>query len=433
MAAGSAGRIPAPVAVPGPDGPWPRVRGALAAAGTVLLYGYQADWLDPAGDPGRLRPLLGRDWSRYASLTHPVTRRRFAASRLVLRHAVAAVIDTAPDLVDLAYQPGGRPFVRGCDQIDVSLSHTEEVIVVGITRRGRLGVDVERADRRLAGTGSEPRTCTPHEYAALRATAGRERNDALVRLWTLKEAYSKAVGQGLRFRFTEFGFDPAAPGEERGARLVRPDGTPVDGDEWAFATFRVGRYVLSAAVCDAGFGGGTDLSVRTALDEGLLDTLLLGGPGGQGAPGGRSGDPARLLGDPDGVHPVAGVQLGDDRREVVADRSRGQVQAAGDLRGVGAPRGEAEHLGLPRGERVLRGVPGGEGELGVDDPLSRGDGPYRLGEPVGRRLLEEEAGDLGGHRPAEDAGAAEAGEDQGAAVREPRLQFGGGREAVGPG
>ncbi|GES27561.1 4'-phosphopantetheinyl transferase superfamily protein [Streptomyces angustmyceticus] len=260
-----------PRAVAGPQGPWHTVHDDLSATGVVLVYGLLAQWLPHIQDVARVRPVLGRDWHRYQTLTHPRAKERFLASRLLLRHAAAVAIETAPDLVDLAYQPGGRPFVRGCDQIDISLSHTEEVMVVGITSRGRVGVDVELAARRMAGTGSEAQGCTPFERQRLDAADGRDRNDTLVRLWTLKEAYSKALGQGLRFRFTEFGF--ALDGTR--ARLVGPDGRDAGADDWLFATFAVeDKYVVSAAVQDAGFGDGTDLSVQTALDAGLLDALL---------------------------------------------------------------------------------------------------------------------------------------------------------------
>lgn len=324
------GRIGRPLHAHGPDGPWDRVRDELAGAGSVLVYGTMPAWL-PREDAGNgLRLLLGRDWYRYEKFTQPRMRERFVASRLLLRHAAAATLRTAPHLVDLSYQPGGRPYVRGCDQIDVSLSHTEDMMVVGITRRGRIGVDVERADRRLAHTGSESQACTPYEKERLDAGGDAARNDTMVRLWTLKEAYSKALGQGLRFRFTEFGFAL----RESGARLVRPDGTPANGSAWTFGTFGVGdRYVVSAAVYDTGFGEPADVAVDTMLDQGLFDALLA-------APGPGSGDPAGLFGDPDGVDPVAGAQLADDGREVVADRSLGQVEASGDLGRVRTAGGE---------------------------------------------------------------------------------------------
>lgn len=345
-----AASIPHPLTVHGADGPWEPLREVLADTGSVVVHGDAADWRPGPEAMDGARRILGRDWRRYESLVQPRMRERFVASRLLLRCAAAAALRTAPQLVDLAYQPGGRPYVRGCDQIDVSLSHTEDMLVVGITRRGRIGVDVERADRRLAGTGSELQACTPYETAQLDAGGAAARNDTMVRLWTLKEAYSKALGQGLRFRFTEFGFDLRTPD----ARLVRPDGSPAGGPEWAFATFPAGQgYVVSVAVHDEGFGEAADLSVGTALDEGLLDALfgcLPGhdpGPPGEpvGVPSGEpartpSGDPARLLGDPYRVDAVAGAEFADDRREVVADRALGQVQAAGDLGGVRALGGE---------------------------------------------------------------------------------------------
>ncbi|NGO43910.1 4'-phosphopantetheinyl transferase family protein [Streptomyces ureilyticus] len=263
-----------PQPVLGPGAAWDRVGQELADTGSVLVYAAMPGWL-PRGDADSVRHLLGRDWDRSESFVRAPMRDRFIASRLFLRHTAAAVLGTTADQVDLSYEPGGRPYVRGCDQIDVSLSHTERLMVVAVTRRGRIGVDVERADRRLVGTGSEAMACTPYERDLLDAGGAEARNGTLVRLWTLKEAYTKALGQGLRFRFTEFGFELG----ERGARLVRPDGTPAGGTEWTFATFHVGeRYVVSAAVHDAGFGELADLSVATMLDEGLLDTLL-GAPG----------------------------------------------------------------------------------------------------------------------------------------------------------
>ncbi|MFJ9694866.1 4'-phosphopantetheinyl transferase family protein [Kitasatospora sp. NPDC101183] len=258
--------------MPGPQGPWEPVREDLAETGAAVVYGTLGTWSAYLQQPEVLQPLLGRDWARYLSQPHPRSKERFLASRLLLRQAAAEAIGTVPELVDLAYHPGGRPYVRGCDQIDISLSHTEEVMIVGVTRRGRIGVDVELAGRRMAGTASETQGFTHVELADLDRAPASRRNDLLVRLWTLKEAYSKALGQGLRFRFTEFGF--ALDGA--GARLMQPDGRPVaGGSAWTFVTFLVEpRYVVSVAVYDSGFGGGVDLSVETALDDGLLDTLL---------------------------------------------------------------------------------------------------------------------------------------------------------------
>ncbi|MFS8200181.1 4'-phosphopantetheinyl transferase family protein [Streptomyces sp. CWNU-52B] len=261
-----------PVAVPaagllpvsGPGGPWEEALEVLAARGTVLVHGRVADWLPEETGAHALRPLLGRDWKRYERIAHPRVRAAFLASRLMLRHTAARALSEAPDAVELAYKPEGRPYLRGCEQLDISLSHTAELMVAGVTSRGLLGVDVERVARPLAGTGLESEVCTPHERSLLEALPAESRNSALVRLWTLKEAYTKAIGQGLRFRFTEFGLacDDAAIG------LRRPDGSPAGGEEWSFASWALdSEYVVGVALGEEGPGGAVDLGFRPAPDE----------------------------------------------------------------------------------------------------------------------------------------------------------------------
>ncbi|MDH6110624.1 4'-phosphopantetheinyl transferase [Kitasatospora sp. MAP12-15] len=281
-----------PLRVYGPAGPWDAVREALAERGSAVLVSRLGDWLpadpDPVSDGSGAADaveaaddcaVLGRDWARYQAMSHDQVRARFLASRLLLKHAAGEVLQARPETVDLAYKLGGRPYLRGCDQVDISLSHTEDLLVVGLTRRGWIGVDAELAARRLLGTGAEKQICTPHEISLLEAEPEHRRNPALVRLWTLKEAYSKAIGQGLRFRFTEFGF---APGAER-VQVLRPDGSPGTGEEWSFGTWEIDRlYTVSVALFDAGFGDTADIAARTMLDDGLVDALIASG-GREGA------------------------------------------------------------------------------------------------------------------------------------------------------
>ncbi|MGP3987932.1 4'-phosphopantetheinyl transferase superfamily protein [Streptomyces sp. 3N207] len=271
-----------PVRVSGPEGPWERVREAVERHGSVVVHARLAQWLpDDLEDEG-LRPLLGRDHARFRKMTHPQVRARFVASRLLLKHVACAVIEAAPEAVELAYKPGGRPYLRGLDQIDISLSHTEDLLLVGLTRRGWIGVDAEAKDRPMLGLGTENQVCTPYERSTLAQIAEERRNAALVRLWTLKEAYSKAIGQGMRFRFTEFGFSP----QDRNVQVLRPDGAPGTGEEWAFHTCLIDRaYTVSVALFDAGFGDTSDTAAATMLDAGLIAALVDGTDGMDGTDG----------------------------------------------------------------------------------------------------------------------------------------------------
>ncbi|GAA2077434.1 hypothetical protein GCM10009801_33530 [Streptomyces albiaxialis] len=241
-----------PLRAAGPTASWTAVRRAVGTHGSVLVHARLADWAPPDPEAPELARLLGRDHARCRELTHRGIKSRFVASRLLLKHVAGAVAGLPPEAVELGYRPGGRPYLRGLAPLDISLSHTEDLLLVGLTRRGWIGVDAEARDRPMLGLGTDVQVCTPHELRMLAAMAEERRNGALVRLWTLKEAYSKAIGQGMRFRFTGFGFGP----EDRNVSVLRPDGTEGRGEEWMFHTCVVDRaYTVSVALFEAGTGG----------------------------------------------------------------------------------------------------------------------------------------------------------------------------------
>ncbi|MFF6779095.1 4'-phosphopantetheinyl transferase family protein [Streptomyces sp. NPDC012637] len=244
-----------PVRHRGGGGSWEEVRDAVAVRGSCVVYADVDDWV-PAdvGAPELAADLGADDHARLVRMPASRNRDRFVAARLLLKSAAGAVFGAPPRELELAYKPGGRPYLRGIDQLEIGLSHTEGLLVVGLTRVGRIGVDTEPADRRMLELGTEHKACTPYELECLEEVPPERRNRDLVRLWTLKEAYSKAISQGLRFRFTEFGFSP--PGGP--IRMLLPDGTPRAGREWTFHSWLVeDAYTVSAAVKDPGFGEGT--------------------------------------------------------------------------------------------------------------------------------------------------------------------------------
>jgi len=257
-----------PLRLRGPAGPWQRVQRSLREHGAALAYGLLEDWQPDDLDGAELRRLLGQDWNRYLAMEHQPVRARFAASRRLIKYVAGRVVQAAPHTVELAYRPGGRPYLRGCGQIDISLSHTGDLLLLGLTRRGDIGVDVEQSDRRMRLTGIERRFWTPYEIEVLSGVAEEERPREMVRLWTLKEAYSKAIGQGMRFRFNAFGFGVAGR-----PRVLTPDGLPGTGEEWTFGSSAVeGGYTVSWALHDTG-GRGRETAAAAMLDAGLVDAL----------------------------------------------------------------------------------------------------------------------------------------------------------------
>ncbi|MBT2479888.1 4'-phosphopantetheinyl transferase superfamily protein [Streptomyces sp. ISL-94] len=241
--------LEAPLYVPGPEGPWDEVGDRLDDAGRAVVCTTWGQWLTAVLLDPALRPLLGEDWPRFRQTPAAAGRMRFAVSRFVVKYTAATALDVPVDTLDLGYGPGGRPVLRGQGSgVEVSLAHTGELIVVGVSRTGPIGVDAEPVDRDISVGLLRGHVCTAQEGAVLDALPEDERRARLLWLWTLKEAYTKALGHGGRRRFSTFGF-----GLDGGGRVVLTEAAdaqaaePVAG-EWSFATHLVqDRYVVSEA------------------------------------------------------------------------------------------------------------------------------------------------------------------------------------------
>ncbi|MBQ1089979.1 4'-phosphopantetheinyl transferase superfamily protein [Streptomyces sp. B93] len=206
---------------PGAEGGWRAVAEGARRHGHVVCHGPLEEWARAAGC--RPRALLGADWPRYLTARDPAVRARLSGSRLLLRQVVAAVAGTAPERVRLERDPRGRPVLAAPGGLDVGISHTAGMLVVGVAHDRLIGVDVEARDRPLVAPGLAERFCHPDELARLHGLSPAERNARLVRLWTLKEAYTKALGVGLAADFRHLDVGGPTGGGAAGWRL-RCDG-----------------------------------------------------------------------------------------------------------------------------------------------------------------------------------------------------------------
>lgn len=100
----------------------------------------------------------------------------------------------------------GKPSLAEYPEVHFNISHAEGIVAVAVSEF-ECGVDCERVrsyDQRVM-----KRVCTRAEQAAICSAPENERDMLFFRLWTLKEAYVKALGRGLSFplRNAEFSFD----------------------------------------------------------------------------------------------------------------------------------------------------------------------------------------------------------------------------------
>jgi 4'-phosphopantetheinyl transferase len=94
----------------------------------------------------------------------------------------------------------GKPFLdapAAGRTLQFSLSHSGEVALVAVSLGRAVGVDVEEVRPRVDLDGFADRYFSPRERDALARVPSGNRLRAFFEIWTLKEAYLKACGDGL--------------------------------------------------------------------------------------------------------------------------------------------------------------------------------------------------------------------------------------------
>jgi 4'-phosphopantetheinyl transferase len=221
------------------------MQGIVLDSGTVRLR-----WLSLAlsrrADLERWHATLGpQELDRAQRLHFSVDRRAYVAAHALARSMVAEVSGATPAAVRFSVGPNGKPqlvVAPGAASLQFNISHSRTHVVCGVALSDELGVDIESADHAEVMALTE-RYFAPSEVELMRQAALDRRGLLFARLWTLKEAFVKATGDGLRCPLDKFAFtlDPIAIRFQWGSRSP--------GGDWQFAQLCPGHgQVIAIAV-----------------------------------------------------------------------------------------------------------------------------------------------------------------------------------------
>jgi 4'-phosphopantetheinyl transferase len=175
-------------------------------------------------------------------------RRRYIVARGRLRLLLAERLDTAPESVEIACRSRGKPMLGGrffdCG-LHFNVSHSENVAVYAFADRREIGIDIEavREFRDMDSIAARVFSAREHEtYLNLEAS---QRALGFFNCWTRKEAFVKALGDGLRYPLDSFEVS-LAPGQQ--AKLVRVGDLPGDSCAWTLDDFTFGNDYVGAVV-----------------------------------------------------------------------------------------------------------------------------------------------------------------------------------------
>ncbi|MGA2660798.1 MAG: 4'-phosphopantetheinyl transferase superfamily protein [Verrucomicrobiota bacterium] len=210
--------------------------------------------LPPAALAQAASLLAPREAERAARFRFEGGRHRAIAGRGQLRAVLGRCLGADPAALEFSYGPQGKPALAGVwsgSGWHFNLAHSADVAVLAVTRSGPVGVDVERI-RPLTDVGRlVSRFFSPREDAAFRALPEDQKADAFFRLWTRKEAWLKATGEGITQSLArvEVSFLPGEP-----ARLLSLPQGPAALCRWRLHDLDCapGFVAALAVVADAG-------------------------------------------------------------------------------------------------------------------------------------------------------------------------------------
>ncbi len=146
----------------------------------------------------------------------PQHQHHFVLARGILRLLLGQYLNLKPQQVQFAYSSRGKPYLAFpvCD-LHFNLSHSQGQAVYGFARHTPLGIDIESIRPLKDLKSLAKRFFLPAEYQHILQTPMSEQPLLFFRYWTYKEAYLKALGEGLA------GLEEAAIHlDEKGARII---------------------------------------------------------------------------------------------------------------------------------------------------------------------------------------------------------------------
>jgi len=148
-------------------------------------------------DLAALRALLAPDEIQRAErFRFERDRHRYIVGRGTLRQILGAYLGRSPEQLQFAYGSRGKPGLVEASGLQFNLSHSEDWALYAIAHTP-VGIDLEVRRPVSQMTSIVERYFSPQEQQFFSNLSPEAQTFAFFRAWTSKEAYLKAIGQGL--------------------------------------------------------------------------------------------------------------------------------------------------------------------------------------------------------------------------------------------
>ncbi|MCD6026452.1 MAG: 4-phosphopantetheinyl transferase [Solimicrobium sp.] len=203
-------------------------------------------------DSQLLLKLSPSEKKHFNTLHIPTVKREYLITRALIRSALSYYADVTPLDWEFVTNKYGCPRLAqrfSKLQLAFNITHSNGAVACLIARGYNVGLDIEQISRKTNFSDFAEMVLSPYEQATLNSQQiGSAKYDFdFLHYWTLKEAYSKALGLGLSIPFTHIicTFGPEKPDEL--SQLVGY--TQLNKDNWQFLqTPILNNHLLAIAI-----------------------------------------------------------------------------------------------------------------------------------------------------------------------------------------
>lgn len=222
----------------------------LASRAPLGLMPHAADvWvidLERCGvEPAALEALSADEIERANRFVFDRDRRHFVTCRAGVRRVLSQYAGLPAEQLRFGYGERGKPFLasQGSQPIEFNVSHASGLAVVAVTTGTPVGVDVESVTRKVEYAELAQRFFSAVEAEDLLSLPAADLGAGFFACWTRKEAYIKAIGDGLACPLDSFAVT-LRPGDVPAFRWIASD----DAAAWTLRAFEpASGYVAALA------------------------------------------------------------------------------------------------------------------------------------------------------------------------------------------
>ena len=176
-------------------------------------------------------------------------RRRFIVGRGLLRILLGRYTNIEPHQLQFSYSSRGKPALlstSSCNSLYFNLSHSHELVLYAVTRDRQIGIDLEQI-RPMSDIEQLSKSCfCTREADLICSLPPKEQQVAFFQIWTGKEAYLKATGEGIaQLRQVEVCFAPGEP-----LKLLNIQINSQTDTRWSLQTLTPATDYLAALVVE---------------------------------------------------------------------------------------------------------------------------------------------------------------------------------------